>query len=141
MTSPRAPILFRLQTCCMHGRKRSRAISLTVARRQRISRTCLRARRAHFLSRTLPLSAIPRPPQRRNENNALPYHMVPVLGGSPAALRMTLASSINHMWQFAKQLQAFAHISNREQPGASRCTHGWLATNLQNCIRPPVKRN
>ena len=141
MTSPRAPILFRLQTCCMHGSKRSRTISLIVARRQRISRTCLRARRAHFFSRTLPLCGISLPPQRSTEHNALPYHMVPVLGGSPAALRMTLASSINHMWQWAKQLQAFANISNREQPGASRCTDGWPATNLQNHIRPPVRRN
>ena len=141
MTSPRATHLFRLQTCCKHGSKRSRTSSLTIARRQRVSRTCLRARRAHFLSRTLPLSAVPLPPQRSNDNNALRYHMVPVLGRSPTALRMTLASSVNHMWQWAKQLQAFANISNRKQPGASRCTHGLPATNLQNCIRPPVRRN
>ena len=134
------PLLFRLQTCCKHGSNRSRTISLTVARRQRVSRTCLTARQAHFVSRALPLSSIPRPPRRSNENNALPYHMVPFLGGSPTALRTTLASSINHMCQWAKQVQFFANISSRKQPGARRCTHGWPATNLQNSIRPPVRR-
>ena len=72
-----------------------------------------------------------------NENNELPYHMVPVLGGSPTALRMALAGSINHMWQRARQLQAVAN----KQPEAVRGTqmHAWLACYEPSELHPSAR--